>query len=811
MKCFYFLFLLCIFNISNAQNIVFEDIEFKNYLMSASPDVSIAQNASLEYIAIDTNGDEEISLTEAGEVYRLVIDLTENSNPPSITSLDGITQFASLRFLSVRGLNSLQTMDISFMPNLFDINIESNATLSSIFLNQNPLLQLSQFYTNPVLTSVNIQSNPVLNSVFISQCPANSAIITDNPALNNVRIYNAVLSELSFEGSTGLVNIQMNFIEQLETLDLGAFENLQVILLDNMPNLSNIEFSEQNSEVTDLTLSHLPNLSELSVSALENLNNLTILNLPLLQTLNLENQGNLSRAQIYETPILYYLNMKNGNITEWLYLNTEGNSPGVSYICVDENERFLSQYPTINFNTYCSFVPGGTFYEISGNAQFDMNNDGCNPQTSTPVSDLRLELINTETYDGFYTDAVGSYFIPVQIGQHNFTPIFQNDYFDAQPASFSVNFPDQASPFHQDMCISANGIYNDLEIQLIPVSVASPGFEAIYKLIYKNKGSTVLSGSVALQYDENYMDLISASPVQNSSTENQLIWNFANLLPFESREILLTYNLNTPTSPSYPLNDGDELSFIATVNPTDSDETPLDNVFTLNQTVVNSFDPNDKTCLEGDSVSPEMAGEYVHYMIRFENTGSAAAVNIVVKDIINTEMFDFATLQPIDASHDFVTRIKNGNEFEFIFENIMLPFDNANNDGYVVFKIKTLETLQVGDTFENNAEIYFDFNFPIITNNAVTTIETLSVNDVVQNNVSVKLYPNPVDSELYIQSESAIKSVQIYDVNGKLISQTSFTGTRQDVKIQAIQLKSGIYFASIETEKGIFKQKFLKK
>ena len=50
MKRFYFLFLLCVFNISNAQNIVFEDIEFKNYLLSASQDVSIAQNASLEYI-----------------------------------------------------------------------------------------------------------------------------------------------------------------------------------------------------------------------------------------------------------------------------------------------------------------------------------------------------------------------------------------------------------------------------------------------------------------------------------------------------------------------------------------------------------------------------------------------------------------------------------------------------------------------------------------------------------------------------------------------------------------------------------------
>ena len=52
------------------------------------------------------------------------------------------------------------------------------------------------------------------------------------------------------------------------------------------------------------------------------------------------------------------------------------------------------------------------------------------------------------------------------------------------------------------------------------------------------------------------------------------------------------------------------------------DEIPIDNIFNLTQTVVNSYDPNDKTCLQGKTVSSEVIGEYVHYLIRFENTGS---------------------------------------------------------------------------------------------------------------------------------------------------------------------------------------------
>ena len=149
----------------------------------------------------------------------------------------------------------------------------------------------------------------------------------------------------------------------------------------------------------------------------------------------------------------------------------------------------------------------------------------------------------------------------------------------------------------------------------------------------------------------------------------------------------------------------------------------------MNQTVVNSFDPNDKTCLEGDIVTPDLIGEYVNYVIRFENTGTYPAENIVVKDIIDLSKFDISTLIPIKASHSYGTKISDGNKVEFIFEKINLPFDNANNDGYIAFKIKTLSTLVVGDSFANEASIYFDYNFPIVTNKATSTFKSLAVED----------------------------------------------------------------------------------
>ncbi|MEZ4853789.1 T9SS type A sorting domain-containing protein [Flavobacterium sp.] len=204
---------------------------------------------------------------------------------------------------------------------------------------------------------------------------------------------------------------------------------------------------------------------------------------------------------------------------------------------------------------------------------------------------------------------------------------------------------------------------------------------------------------------------------------------------------------------------------------------------------------------------PNMVGEYVHYMIRFENTGTYPAENIVVKDMIDTTKFDIATLVPISGSHEFYTRI-NGNKVEFIFENINLPFNDANNDGYVVFKIKTLPSLVIGDTFSNQANIYFDYNFPITTNNFTTTVQQpLSIQDFAFDK-EFTIYPNPVKNELHISNKNKmeIQSLEIYNVLGQLVMAI----THPNEAIEVSQLKTGNYFVKVTTEKGSSTTKFIK-
>ena len=75
----------------------------------------------------------------------------------------------------------------------------------------------------------------------------------------------------------------------------------------------------------------------------------------------------------------------------------------------------------------------------------------------------------------------------------------------------------------------------------------------------------------------------------------------------------------------------------------------------------------------------------------------------------------------VSGSHLYTTKIQSG-RVQFVFDNINLPFNDEDNDGYVAFKIKTKASLVAGDVFSNAASIYFDYNAAINTNTTNTVV-----------------------------------------------------------------------------------------
>jgi surface protein len=433
---------------------------------------------------------------------------------------------------------------------------------------------------------------------------------------------------------------------------------------------------------------------------------------------------------------------------------------------------------------------------ITGVILNDFNNNGCDVNDAV-VNNVAIEISNNT--DTFYVYANNDvYSIKIPDGSYTISPVIDGNIYIATPATQSITIGN-SSTTAQDFCLSATTLIDDLEVTILSLEDARPGFDTNYKLIYKNKGNTQLSGSVDFTYEDDFMDFLSSNPATTSSSTGMLSWDFIDLDPFETREIDIAMNLNTPTDTTFPLNSNDLLGFSATINPTANDDTPLDNVIDLQQTVVNSYDPNDKTCLQGETILPSTVGEYVHYRIRFENEGTASAVNVRIVDYIDTSKFDIATLTPLSASHDFTTTITEGNKVEFLFDNINLPFTAPASQGYVLFKIKTVDTLVLGDNFSNQAEIYFDFNFPIITNLETTSVDmTASLND--SNFLEVSLYPNPAKNTINVTSNLEFNEYTIYDTLGAIVSHQKLDADTQNYDLQIDHLISGLYFIKVKGE-----------
>jgi len=724
------------------------------------------------YHAIDTNGDGEIDINEASVItYLNLVDIYLG-----FTASD-LAHFTNLKYLGIQSsiifFNTTNTLDLSQNTALEMLNVScaqnqslsvdfsENTNLTHLFGANNNLFDVTQIESLPNLVFLNINNVGFQDQYNVSNI--NDLDVTQNPQLKRLYAINCGLTSLDVTQNPELAILSV-YGNELSSLDVS-----------------------QNPLLTRLDC-YYNNITSLDVSQNPYINFLSIANNPLV-----------------------YLNLKNGNIFPMIYLVINNTLSDLTYICADEGEisylqNLITASQDININSYCNFTPGGTFYEVTGNSLIGNENTNCE-DSDFEYSFLKFNITNGNELVVFFSDAFGNHNFAVPAGSNVLTPTLEvPDYFNVSPSSITVEFPATESPFEQNFCITPNGIKHDLEVTIIPLDDAIPGFDYSCKIFYRNKGNQLESPSLSFTYEDATLDFLSSSVTPTSESSGLLSWELEPLNVFESGTIIVNFNLNSPME-TPPLNSEDILTLTATIQGTSTDETPNNNYFDLRQIVLNSYDPNDKTCLEGQSLNPDMIGEFVHYRIRFENTGTFPAQNVVIKDMIDAEKFDIATLQMVDASHDCRTRIA-GQKVEFIFENIQLDFNDATNDGYVVFKIKTLPTLTLNSTISNTAEIYFDFNFPIITNTETSTFEIILSNENFTFENELILHPNPAKNILLLTSINGIliQDVEIYNLQGQKVMEIRNASENLDVS----RLSSGTYLIKVFTNEGSSNAKFIK-
>ena len=738
------------------------DAKFKAKLLSASSTVHIGSNVNPDstatlnvYTAIDTNGDGEIQVSEAQAIVYLKI----NGSPSnSISNLQGIEAFTNLKTLYCC-YNSITNLNLSSNVNLDYIGCWNNS-LTSINITACPNLGTLSCSNNQ-LTSIDLSGNPILKYLIIDHNQLTSLNVNANQNISDITANFNQLTTFSINNKQLLTNLNVGY---------NQITNINLV---NLPHLYNVNV--QSNLLSSIDLSTVAYQADLS-----NPNN------PSSYVISLNNNMDL-------THVIF----KNGFTNPDISLSCSNINNVAQYICKDEHDVFsYVDYNTgSQVSTYCNFTPGGNYNTITGSLIFDANNNGCD-SNDLPQPNIRVNINDGTNTGATFTNNTGNYTFYTQAGSFELTPETENPtWFTFSPPTASIPFADNNNnTTTQNFCIAANGVHNDIEVVVESVIRARPGFDATYKIVYKNKGNQTLSGAVSFGYDDSVLDFVSATVVPTSQSTGLLNWNYTNMLPFENRSFYVTLHVKTPTS-TPPVNIGDSLTFNATITPIITDENPLDNTFTFNQAVVGSFDPNNIACLEGAVVPPSEIGSYLHYGVNFENTGTSQAQNIVVKVIIDTTKYDVNSLQMLNTSNPAYIKI-TGNVVEFIFQNIML---DTGGHGDVLFKIKTLNSLNAGDMVTKNADIFFDYNAPINTGMANTTFQLLNNGQFVLDN-SIIVSPNPTASNVTINSNSNIKSIQMYDVQGRLLETKLVDQVKTTINLS--EKTNGIYFLKITSDTG---------
>jgi len=145
--------------------------------------------------------------------------------------------------------------------------------------------------------------------------------------------------------------------------------------------------------------------------------------------------------------------------------------------------------------------------------------------------------------------------------------------------------------------------------------------------------------------------------------------------------------------------------------------------------------------------------------------------------------------------------IPQGTKIKNIGENV--PYTFAANSGYEI------DQVFIDGTPNATAKVNGYYLFSNITaNHSIVVTFKVENTGIEENPINNKLtlFPNPTQSEIFIQTNLKINKVEVYAITGSLItSENNFNG-----KLSVANLTTGIYLVKVYTDEGIAVKKIVK-
>ncbi|MBE9487545.1 MAG: fimbrillin family protein [Bacteroidetes bacterium] len=281
-------------NVTVVGNIIFEDAVFKEELFKITP-------------SIDTSGDGEISVSEAG-AYEGVLDFDYKN----ITNIEEIKYFTKISELSLNVIESLTKIDVSknialekldcALTGISTLDVSNNINLTFLYcsntnidvldvsnntllktlrcshtniatldLSNNKSLALLDIQANKNIKTIDISNNKDLIQLNISNLDISTIEISDKQSLLNLYCVGSSISTLDVSNNALLRSLYCGNTD-ISVLDVSKNENLNILNCSDMD--INVLDVSKNLKLTNLDCGSMKNISELDIAKNINLTSL---------------------------------------------------------------------------------------------------------------------------------------------------------------------------------------------------------------------------------------------------------------------------------------------------------------------------------------------------------------------------------------------------------------------------------------------------------------------------------------------------------------------------------------------------------
>ena len=329
---------------------------------------------------------------------------------------------------------------------------------------------------------------------------------------------------------------------------------------------------------------------------------------------------------------------------------------------------------------------------------------------------------------------------------------------------------------------------------------ARPGFDhRAYGVITNNSLHTTgpITATLTVAPELTYLG---AAPAPQQVNGQTITWQLPAMGPNGQR--ILAVDLSTPPDPQLL---GTAIPYTFSFTQDSTEVSLANNSSTVTYTIVGAYDPN----IMEVSPSPYyhlLNDSVLNYTIHFQNTGSAEATNVVVRDTLPAAL-DLSTFELGARSHPCTFSLSGNGLLTFTFANINLPdstSDEPGSHGQVSYRIKPGPGLFVGQEITDQADIFFDFNPPIRTPDATVTVTDVAMLQPDGTDAGLRVFPVPTSADLMIAMPGGVvpSAAWAVGVDGRRIPLSHRTVGDGLLRTSVQQLASGPYVLVLTDRSG---------